>query len=68
MAMIYAFGETSGSHFNSEVIIGFAYSKRFPCKEVPKYIISKTLEAFLASTILLILFPKRKFLGFTIPQ
>ena len=34
MAMIYAFGETSGTHFNPAV--SFAYAKKFAWKEVPK--------------------------------
>ena len=36
MAMIYAFGETSGAHFNPAVTIAFAYAKKFAWKEVPK--------------------------------
>lgn len=67
MAMIYAFGETSGAHFNPAVTIGFAYAKKFAWKEVPKYIVAQTLGAFVASFILLFLFPASENLGATIP-
>ncbi len=67
MAMIYAFGEISGAHFNPAVTIAFAYAKKFEWKEVPKYIAAQCLGAILASTILLFLFPKSEFLGGTIP-
>jgi aquaporin Z len=39
MAMIYAFGEISGAHFNPAVTIGFALAKRFDWKDVPMYLI-----------------------------
>ena len=57
MAMIYAFGETSGAHFNPAVSIAFAYAKKFSWREVPKYIIAQILGAFSASLILWFLFP-----------
>ena len=68
MVMIYAFGETSGAHFNPAVTIAFAYAKKFAWKEVPKYIIVQILGAFVASGILLFLFPDSEFLGSTIPK
>lgn len=68
MAMIYAFGETSGAHFNPAVTIAFAYAKKFAWKEVPKYIIAQILGGFAASFILLFLFPDSEFLGSTIPK
>lgn len=67
MAMIYAFGETSGAHFNPAVTIAFAYAKKFAWKEVPKYIVAQVLGAFAASLVLLFLFPTSEFLGSTIP-
>ena len=67
MAMIYALGEISGAHFNPAVTISFAYAKKFPWKEVPKYISAQLLGALLASGILLILFPASEYLGATIP-
>lgn len=66
MAMIYAFGETSGAHFNPAVTIAFAYAKKFSWKEVPRYIIAQILGAFLASFILWFLFPTSETLGSTI--
>jgi aquaporin NIP len=66
MAMIYAFAETSGAHFNPAVSIAFAYAKKFSWKEVPKYIIAQILGALLASLILWFLFPASETLGATI--
>lgn len=68
MAMIYAFGETSGAHFNPAVTIAFAYAKKFAWKEVPLYITAQVLGAFLASFTLLFLFPDSELLGSTIPK
>lgn len=67
MAMIYAFGETSGAHFNPAVTIAFAYAKKFSWKEVPKYIIAQIFGAFAASFVLWFLFPASENLGATIP-
>lgn len=67
MAMIYAFGEVSGAHFNPAVSIAFAYAKKFSWKEVPKYIFFQVLGAFAASLVLWFLFPTSEFLGSTIP-
>ena len=67
MAMIYAFGEISGAHFNPAVTFGFAYAKKFPWKEVPKYIVSQTFGAFFAIFILWILFPASESFGHTYP-
>lgn len=68
MAMIYAFGEVSGAHFNPAVTIAFAYAKKFSWKEVPKYIFFQILGAFAASFLLLFLFPDSELLGSTIPK
>ncbi len=68
MAMIYAFGEISGAHFNPAVTIAFAYAKKFEWKEVPKYITAQCIGAILASSILLFLFPESEFLGGTLPS
>ena len=67
MAMIYAFGEISGAHFNPAVTIAFAYAKKFAWKEVPKYIAMQVVGALLASLLLLYLFPDAEFYGATIP-
>lgn len=67
MAMIYAFGETSGAHFNPAVSIAFAYAKKFNWKDVPKYILAQTIGAILAMALLWFLFPESQFLGETTP-
>ncbi len=67
MAMIYAFGDISGAHFNPAITIAFAYAKKFDWKEVPKYILAQAIGAVLASSILLFLFPQSDFLGGTLP-
>jgi len=68
MSLIYAFGEISGAHFNPAVTIAFTYAKRFPLKEVPKYILAQSIGAIVAATLLLILFPENEFLGTTLPK
>ncbi|WP_299222723.1 MIP family channel protein [uncultured Aquimarina sp.] len=68
MAMIYAFGDISGAHFNPAVTIAFAYAKKFEWKEVPKYIIAQCVGAIAASSVLLFLFPESEFLGGTLPS
>ena len=68
MAMIYAFGEISGAHFNPAVTLGFAYAKKFPWKEVPKYMIVQVLAAIVASSLVWVVFPKSEFLGASIPS
>lgn len=67
-AMIYAFGSISGAHFNPAVTIGFWMAKSFPGKEILPYIFSQAIGAFLASTVLYILFPHNLLLGSTLPS
>lgn len=67
MAMIYAFGDISGAHFNPAVSIGFAIAKKFAWKEVPKYAFAQLMGAVLASGLLWFLFPESQFLGETVP-
>ena len=67
MAMIYAFGEISGAHFNPAVTIGFAFAKKFAWKNVPKYILFQAIGAIAAIAILWFLFPESQFLGETTP-
>lgn len=68
MALIYAFGDISGAHFNPAVTIAFAYAKKFKWIEVPKYIFIQSLAAIAASALLLFLFPKSETLGATLPS
>ena len=67
MAMIYAFGEVSGAHFNPAVTLGFTYAKKFPWKRVPAYIGVQCVGAITASILLYFLFPASEFYGATIP-
>ena len=67
IAMIYAYGDISGAHFNPAVSIAFAVAKKFSWKEVPKYIVAQVLGALLASVTLKFLFPTSEVLGATIP-
>lgn len=68
MAMIYAFGEISGSHINPAVTITFAVAGLFPKKEVIPYLIAQILGAISASLVLQFLFPTSEYLGATIPS
>ena len=68
MAMIYAFGDISGAHINPAVTLAFAYAKKFPWKDVPKYALAQILGGFAASGLLLFLFPDSTSLGATVPQ
>ncbi|WP_179346481.1 MIP/aquaporin family protein [Winogradskyella ursingii] len=65
MAMIFAFGEISGAHFNPAVTIGFAYAKKFEWKHVPKFISAQIIGAFLAIAVLWMLFPESQSYGHT---
>ena len=67
MAMIYAFGEISGAHFNPAVTFGFAIAKKFNWKDVPRYILFQVIGAFLAIVILWFLFPESESFGHTYP-
>lgn len=66
-AMIYAFGDKSGAHFNPAVTIAFSLANLFPKKQILPYIVSQIVGAFIASAILKLLFPTNINLGVTIP-
>lgn len=68
MAMIYAFGETSGAHFNPAVTLAFATAKKFSWKHVPSYIIAQILGAIIAVSLLWFLFPESQSFGHTYPS
>ncbi len=68
MAMIYAFGDISGAHFNPAVTLGFAISKKFPWKQVIPYTLIQCLGAIAASALLWYLFPASEWLGATQPS
>jgi aquaporin NIP len=67
MAMIYTFGDISGSHLNPAVTLGFTAAKRFPAKDVPGYLGAQLGGAFAASGLLKVLFPTDATLGATLP-
>ena len=65
--MVYTLGDISGAHINPAVTIGFWAARRFDADKVLPYIVSQCAGAFLASTILRLLFPANIGLGATIP-
>jgi aquaporin Z len=67
LAMIYAVGEVSGAHLNPAVTIGFFFARRFPGRRVLPYAVSQCVGAFLASSLLHLLFPSNATLGATVP-
>lgn len=67
LAMIYAFGDVSGAHFNPAVTTAFAAARRFPWRDVPAYLGAQVLGAFAASGLLRVLFPADANLGATLP-
>ena len=67
MSMIYAFGETSGAHFNPAVTIAFTIANKFELKNVFPYLTSQILGSLFAIVILYVLFPESETLGSTIP-
>lgn len=68
MAIIYALGNISGAHINPAVTIAFAIGRKFNFKQVPSYILSQLIGAFLASLTLKYLFPHNTTLGATYPS
>ena len=67
-AMIYAFGDKSGAHFNPAVTIAFSLATLFPKKEILPYAIAQIIGALIASGLLALLFPDNINLGATIPS
>src|SRR5437867_10672248 len=61
LAMIYTVGDISGAHLNPAV--SFFAARRFPLRDVIPYILSQRPEAFAASGILRLLFPKKLVVG-----
>ncbi|HWB63670.1 MAG TPA: aquaporin [Chitinophagales bacterium] len=68
IALIYAFGDISGTHINPAVTIAFAVDKRFAWKEVLPYLGSQLAGALAASLLLKFLFPQNTTLGITQPS
>jgi aquaporin Z len=67
-ALIYAFGDKSGAHFNPAVTIAFSLSNLFPKKEIAAYITAQIVGAFIATVLLKYLFPNNLNLGATLPS
>src|SRR5882724_8405405 len=67
LAMVYTLGDISGAHINPAVTIGFWAARRFDAEKVLHYIVSQCAGAFLASTILRLLFPANITQGATMP-
>jgi aquaporin NIP len=67
MAVIYAFGESSGAHINPAVTLGFFKAKRLSLKDTSFYILFQIGGAILASVFLSIVFPSHITLGATLP-
>jgi aquaporin Z len=67
LAMIYAFGDVSGAHFNPAVTLGFCLARRFPARRVAPYVAAQLAGAFAASALLRALFPANEKLGSTQP-
>lgn len=65
--MIYAFGNISGAHINPAVTLCFWVAGLFPGKEILPYVISQAIGAFLATTLLMLMFPNNEGLGGTYP-
>lgn len=62
-AMIYSIGDVSGCHINPAVTIAFCIARRFDLKQAGPYIICQLVGAFLASVLLLAMFPEHASLG-----
>jgi len=67
MALIYAFGDLSGAHFNPAVTIGFLLKGRITLREAALYIASQITGAFAGSAVILCLFGNQAYLGATLP-
>jgi aquaporin NIP len=65
--MIYTVGDISGAHLNPAVSLGFFAARRFPLREVVRYVLSQCAGGFAASGILGFLFPQNATLGATQP-
>ena len=67
LALIYAFGDISGAHFNPAVTLGFCAAGRFPLREAAPYLAAQGAGAIAASALLKTLFPTNEHLGATLP-
>jgi aquaporin Z len=68
LAMIEAFGEVSGAHFNPAVTLAFAIAGRFPKNKIIPFIIGQSMGGLLAACSLLLFFPLSPTLGSSLPH
>lgn len=68
MALIYAFGDISGAHFNPAVTVAFAVARRFEWRCVLPFVAVQVMGGVVASLLLHFLFPAHVTLGATLPQ
>lgn len=55
MVMVYAFGPSSGGHFNPAVTLGLWLAKRFPAKDIPAYWIAQLIGGIAAAACLYVI-------------
>ena len=67
-AIIYTFGNVSGSHINPAVTIAFSVAGLFNKKEIFPYISSQLAGSFAAGMTLKLLFPESTSMGATLPS
>lgn len=67
-AMIYVFGNISGTHINPSVTIALAIGKITTKRDASFYIFAQVVGALLASVLLKFMFPENLTLGSTIPS
>jgi aquaporin Z len=68
LALIYAYGNVSGAHFNPAVTLAFAARGDFPWRRVPGYWLAQFAGALLAALFLRGLFGTVAHLGATLPH
>jgi aquaporin Z len=68
LALIYAFGNVSGAHFNPAVTFAFALGGAFRWRRVPGYWLAECCGAVVAALLLRWLFGLAGHLGATLPQ
>jgi len=67
-AMIYIFGNISGTHINPAVTIGLAFGKSISKKDTICYVLFQILGGVLASILLQFMFKENQLLGATLPS
>lgn len=67
-AMIYSIGHISGAHINPAVTIAFAFTRHFPRRDVPFYLLAQLSGAAVASLFTRALYGNVAHLGATLPN